>query len=571
MSFDQPEREPTPDAHGSGHDEDQLIRSESQVEPRAEPFVESPTETESIRELEAGDIQTDSMLRLHPSSLAFDLITHGKSYLFPALIALFSAARGGSFGIYIAAIIFVPAILSSIFRYFTFRYSIQNQQLVVTKGLIFRSVRTVPVSRIQNLDFVQNILHRMLGVAEVRVETASGTEAEATLRVLSLEQMDKLRSEIFDLQSAKTVVDSAFLPAVNDSPDVDGMTGGLRPASIRDAGESLLEIPTAWLLRAGLASNRGMLMLGIAFGAMFQFDFEDRFDFRRIWRFLPQLDGSIGGILTLLSGLIGLLLLLRLLGVGWFILRFFGYKLKRHGEDLRISCGLFTKVSATVPRGRIQFISIHRNLIMRWMGYSSLRIETAGGAGKDNENATTTVSRRWFVPVIPDHQVAPLLCILRPGLVWDESSLDFQPLSSRASTRMMRLSIILGALLVVVGLGFSRPWGFLPGVLLLPVFIWWAIKKSKSMRYAWTKDGLVYRSGVLNRKTSLTFFEKIQGVSVRQSPFDRRWKMAQLAIDTAAAGPAEHVIVVGYLDEEFAKTEFQVLRDRTATHQPVFG
>ncbi len=515
------------------------------------------------------------MLRLHPSSLAFDLITHGKSYLFPALIALFSAARGGSFGIYIAAIIFIPAILTSIFRYFTFRYSIQNKQLVVTKGLIFRSVRTVPVSRIQNLDFVQNILHRFLKVAEVRVETASGTEAEATLRVLSLEQMDRLRNEIFDLQSAENVVASNANSSGSDSGELSSdfrsldQTAGLAPG--REAGESLVEIPAGWLVRAGLASNRGMIMLGILFGAMFQFDFEDRFDFRRVWNFLPQFDGSISGILTLLSGLIAVLMLLRLLGVGWFILRFFGYKLERHGEDLRISCGLFTKVSATVPRGRIQFISIHRNLIMRWMGFASLRIETAGGAGKDNENATTTVSRRWFVPVIPHSEVAPLLSVLRPGFVWDESNINFQPLSNKAGARMMRLSIIFAAMLIAIGLGVSRPWGFMPGLLLLPLFVWWAIKKSKSMRYARTDDGLVYRSGVLNRKTSLTFFEKIQGVSVNQSPFDRRWKMAQLAVDTAAAGPAEHVIVVAFLDEEFAKREFQALRDRTATHQPVFG
>ncbi len=45
---------------------------------------------------------------------------------------------------------------------------------------------------------LQNPLHRLLGVAEVRVETASGSEPDATLRVLSLADVDRLKHELHD-------------------------------------------------------------------------------------------------------------------------------------------------------------------------------------------------------------------------------------------------------------------------------------------------------------------------------------------------------------------------------------
>jgi len=94
-------------------------------------------------------------------------------------------------------------------------------------------------------------------------------------------------------------------------------------------------------------------------------------------------------------------------------------------------------------------------------------------------------------------------------------------------------------------------------VLAFPVLILYAIRRSQSVKYARTDFGVVYRSGVLSKRTSFSFFEKIQAASWRQTPFDRRWKMATLSVDTAAAGPAEHVIDIKYLDQETAKEEYE--------------
>ena len=91
------------------------------------------------------------------------------------------------------------------------------------------------------------------------------------------------------------------------------------------------------------------------------------------------------------------------------------------------------------------------------------------------------------------------------------------------------------------------------------------------MRYCRLENGVVYRSGILSRKISITFFDKIQTLRVDQSPFDRRWKMARLSVDTAAAGPANHTIAVPYLAESFAQDEFQRLREATVQTQPRFG
>jgi putative membrane protein len=507
-------------------------------------------EPEEIPMAESVELETSF---LHPSSLVFTVIAQLRQNLIPAVIALFGAAKGNYVFIGIAAAIFVLSIVAATVRYLTLRYSIQNGELTVQSGLFFRRLRKVPTSQIQNIDLVQNILHRLFRVAEVRVETASGTEPEATLRVLSLSQVENLRAKVRSAAQRST--------ADSEITESTGVSATDREST---TAQEILRIPTSWLLKAGLASNRGMVLLGFMFGLYYQNLPSDGRDFRNmrdqlrgVSSYLPDMGQGWQLWLAIAGATVVLLALIRLFGIGWFILRFFGYRLSQQGDDFKISCGLFTKVSATVPIRRIQFISIHRSLIMRWFGLASIRIETAGGAGKNDENATTTVSKRWFVPVVPESQISELMSKVRPELDWTENNFDWKPLAPRAAARFIRIGIIFSIFLIVVGVAASRPWGWVPGLALSPLIVWYWLKRSRSTKYVRIGKGVIFRSGVFTRKTSITFFEKIQGASVSQSPFDRRWGMGTLSVDTAAAGPANHTISIRYLDASFAAQEYR--------------
>ncbi len=498
----------------------------------------------------ASDLETSY---LHPTSLLFTLISQVRQNLIPAAIAAYGAAKGNYVLLVLAGLGFVITLAVAITRYLTLKYRIHDGELTVESGILFRRVRKVPTDQIQNIDIVQNVFHRLFKVAEVRVETASGKEPEATLRVLSLDQVQQLRDK------------------VNARPQPQAVKSN--PSELADsqpvpAESPVLTIPVWWLVKAGLASNRGMVLVGFLLGIWFQFNSEEG-----AWK---QIQNLFSGFdfqnqtfwfwLSLVGIFLAALVLLRLLGIGWFLLRFFGYRLTRNGDDFRISCGMFTKVSATVPIRRIQFISIHRTLFMRWLGMASIRIETAGGAGGNQEDATTSVSKRWFIPAIPESEVSSAMAAIRGDLEWTESEFAWQPLAERAGARMVRIGIIISAFLILVGLCVSRPWGWVPGVALSPWILWYELRKSRSTKYTRLQRGIAFRSGVLTKKTSITFFDKIQSVTFEQSPFDRRWGMGSLAVDTAAAGPAGHRIDVRFLDAKFAVSECRAI-NRLASQQ----
>jgi len=548
----------------SEHDDDPTISDD-----HSNPFATPSTTTSPL----PATAESDQDKYLHPISLVFSLIGQIKSNLIPAIFGVLGAANGNVFYISLALIFLIPSIAIAVIRYFTVRYRIFNGELVVNEGLFFRRTRTVPVERIQNIDLVQGVLHRIFNVAEVRVETASGTKPEAVLSVLSLSQVQLLRRNVFQQKSndlhnnasnpatIRPLESAASNPASHPSykpqryPSVASLENdGAQACSLEDS--TILKIPLSWLAKAGFASNRGLIMVGVLLGLYFQFDRrqEHEYDFSFLSQWLPDLSNPFVMTAAVIAACLLGLLLMRVLGVAWYILRFFGYRLSLSGEDFKISCGLFTKVSATVPRKRIQFISIHSNFVSRLLGLCSIRIETAGGASSENESATTTVSKRWFIPVIPAADVTEMIGTLRPGLQWTPDQYDWQPLSPKAGRRMVRIAILVSLLLAPLGYYFFGIWGCSVTLPALPILVAYAVKKSRAVKFARTAFGVVYRSGILTHKISLTFYEKIQATSITQTPFDRRWAMATLSVDTVAAGPADHEIEIKYLDAELARS-----------------
>ncbi len=520
---------------------------------------------------------------LHSTSLVFDLFAHVRSYLFPLIFGLAGAANGNTGLLIVSGILFIPAVARSTFRYFTLRYRIEDAHFYVDQGFIFRNTRTIPIDRIQNIDLTQNVLHRILKVAEVKVETASGTEAEAVLRVLSMEEVDALRKAIFagkqsvNRQTTKLEIKSTPAAAEHtESLSPVDQPAGFTSENDQPDTEEVWKIPFGDLVKAGIASNRGLVMLGIGLVTFDQFmenGYETVFAF--LSDYLPEDTGSQRFYLQAIAASVLGFILLRVVGILWYVLRFFGFRLQQRGDDLRLSCGLLTKVSATVPRKRIQFISVQQNLIMRWFGVATIRVETAGGATNASK-PNQAIGKTWFMPVIPLAKVPELVNRLRPGIDWNMDRFEFQGLSPRASTRLVRIGLVQTLLFAMAVAGadcyFTRTWdtqaliwGGIAGLAALPALILFALKKAASRKYARIENGVVYRTGVFGRKTSVTFFDKLQTVACSQTPFDRRWGMATLAIDTAAAGPAGHRIVTPYLDAEFANRELDALRRLAVT------
>jgi putative membrane protein len=501
--------------------------------------------------------------RLHPATLLFDIAKHLRTFAFPALLVMFgmsqsSGAPGGMFGrvptgweVWLLVLL-LPAVTASVVRYLTFRLRYEARELVIRSGLLFRNERHVPFAKIQNLDAVQNVFHRLLGVVEIRVETGGGKDEEARLSVLPSAAFDEMRRRVFEGRS------EAPVPAAADEAASDEEARP-RPGPPAD---TLLHLPVPELLLCGFLENKGMIVIGAAYGIawesgllggfwnrLFGQETYGRGVFRDLVSGFFQGEGlPLVAVALSLGGLAALLVLIRVISMAWAFLRLYDFRLTRVREDLRIEFGLFTRVAATIPIRRVQTVTIRQGPLYRWLARTTVRVETAGGGA--GAEAGGLRDREWLAPLIKVQALPRLLEQVVPG--FDMSAVSWQPVHPRAFRRAVKpgLAIALG-----VTLAWAATFGS-SAIFVLVISVAWAVVGARQyirhLGWAEHDEVVLMRSGWIWRQETLARANKIQSVSLRQSPFDRRTAMARVRVDTAGAGATSHRVDIPYLDRALA-------------------
>ena len=261
---------------------------------------------------------------------------------------------------------------------------------------------------------------------------------------------------------------------------------------------------------------------------------------------------DIAVVATLLGLFVVFLLVVRVLSVGWAIVRLYDFTLTRSGDELRTSCGLLTKVRGVVPMRRIQLVTSRQAPLQRAFDRVEVRVQTAGG-DKD-----ASPSREWLAPMLRRDAVGALLAEIVPGPGFDE--MEWTPVDRRAAWRELRTSLRLIAVLVLACVWFAPMITVVLAAVLVPLAILASRGRARAFGYALADDRVAWRSGWLWRSTSLARYSKVQAVSLGESPFDRRWKMASVSADTAGGG--SHRITIPYLPVADAHALFEKLGAR---------
>ena len=497
--------------------------------------------------------------RLHPASVLFAFAKSAKAFVLPGVVLLITSNRssGGPDGTFgglpvnweLWLMLFtIPSAIVAVVRYLSYRIRYEGTELVIRTGFIFRNERHVPYARIQNLDAVQNVFHRALGVVEVRVETGGGREPEARISVLPAHAFTEMRRRVFEGrgQPATPTSDQAEMPAPHEEP------------------QSLLHLPLRELLLFGFLENRGLVVIGAAYGVawelgLFEGMWGDIFDDEWYLRFVVPTGviesiarggrPSIGAVAVVLAGIAGLLFLVRLISMAWGAIRLYDFHLTRSDEDLQTRYGLLTRVATTIPLRRIQTLTIRQGPLHRLVKRVSVQVDTAGGGQPGSSEGKS--GREWLAPLIRDRDLAGLARQVLPDV--DLQTLQWQPPHPRAFRRAVKPPIVL-VLVATAAIAVPLDWWAL---VLLVFGLTWAIFSARTyvdhLAWASTEGVVAFRSGWLWKSVTVAPVGKIQAVTQLESPLDRRAAMARVRIDTAGAGERSHRVDIPYLAREAAR------------------
>lgn len=492
----------------------------------------------------AATLPTQQERRLHPASWLFVLVGNIKQFMVPLLALLIFGGRGeDSWQLMAAGVAAVVLVTAAVWRYFTWRYRIGEDSLFVRSGLLERSLRQIPFSRIHDVAVHQTLLHRVFQVAEVRLESASGDKPEAVMQVLQLNQALALERLIRRRGEAVSTSDSAD----HTHPE----------------GDTLLALPTAEVVRLGLISNRGMVVVAGVMAVAWQFLPDDdtaeamarygREAFGHAGSLVPGWTGMVlGAVMIGLAALIAL----RALSVLLALVQYHDFRLEEHGRRLTVGRGLLTRRRNSVPRRRIQAWTLVETVTHRLFRRRSLRIDTAVIQRGNEERGLNELA-----PVASGERCNALVRHLLPQLQWPPQ--QWQSLHHHAWLRLA-LGGTVFALIACTALCWRfGPWGLL-ALLWIPWSVFVARQHARGAGYCLQGELVAVREGWWSRHWRFAEIGKLQALQLRQGPLDRRLGMASLWLDTAGAGALSPPLRIRYLPEADAHALLQQLGPEVA-------
>ncbi len=417
----------------------------------------------------------------------------------PAIIPVVAATGlGGGTTTFVALVVGVTllSLATAALSWWRFTYADGPSAVVVTRGLLSRSVRTVPNDRIRGVEVEAPPLHRLFGLVRVRIDAAAGSadkDEELIVDGVPRAEGDRLRIAVLTHRGA---------PAPEE--------GG-------EAEETFARFDNRWLLYAPLVGSYLAVPLA-AVGALMRLAQE------LPERYRPDLDGlEITGVGTLVAAL-GIALLLLVAGsiVGAAVVNW-GFRLTRRGGSLVASRGLITRRHTELEIDRVRGWTLSEGLGMRWVRAArvSALVTGLGDAAR----------RGQLLPLGPRDEARALGARLVP---------EPGPLSAHPpAARRRRIVRALTGGLVVTGAGaVATPllgwwWLLALGGVLLVLGVPIGLGRYAALGHAAGPGSFAVRSGWLFREQAVLQRRAVVGWQVRQSPFQRR---AGLATVTACVG-----------------------------------
>lgn len=480
--------------------------------------------------------------RLDPRTIVVRALRGSPSLILgvPAILA-WSRGEGASVGFLAAgaALLALVLLVSSWLRWRAFTYQILPGQLVIAQGLIRRTRRSIPAERIQDVSITQGPLSRLIGLAEVRVETGGGEVDEGRLNSVSLSEAHRLREV---LRSIRT-------------------TGGVIQAGAPEAaevGDTLFRMGLPRLLFSGLF-NFSLVWIAAIFGALQYFDQALGYDRDRWLDLFGVAERELQSRLnpTVVLGVAGLAIALGLLaGVVRTVLRDYGFTLTHAEGRFRYRRGLLTRTEVVVAKRQIQLGLVERGAVSGRLGWRAFKVQTLGGGDQAS-------GRQELAPFARAAELDPIIALA--GLP------PFELAGLRPVARGHAFSGLIGTVLMSVVILVAAAIFFPPAALLLlamPLPLAVALLRPERHRYALAETSVQVRRGVLTRRDWTVPYANVQTITVRRGPLQRWLGLATVRIDTAGGrgmngphihdvAPAQAAAFVGDLIARVAMTGSQ--------------
>lgn len=452
--------------------------------------------------------------QLHPVYILFGLLQTIQGFLPIILIALVKGVEWSELRWYWyagAGALAVFIVIGSFLEWRRFGFWLEEDRIVIRKGLLFRDEKTIYFTRIHSVNVEQPLIQRLLGVAQVKIETPGGNKkAEGVLPALSLKEANHLR--VILRGKAEEIAQNEIHIDVNEQTE-------LSPEG-SDKGPSF-QLDSAQLLKAAATSmNFGLVAAFIAGLYSLANDFIEQILPDHFFENVVEDSASLASSYLLVCVIIVIgLMFAWLLSIILYILKYSGFAASKDGKQVSVSYGLLEKRTHLFDPKKVQAVIINEGLLRQLFGYAQIQLQVISSDKKEQLMLHPYLKRTDIQKVLDDF-VPHLKLPSKDALVGAPK---------RALLYYVRVELLLTIAACLTVIAFFKSAG-LWSLLLIPLIIVWR-KSCYNAAGVTLEDGqLTLQRRTLSRITYLIRRPQMVTMRVKRSIGQQRKQLLTLSV-----------------------------------------
>lgn len=398
-----------------------------------------------------------------------------------------------------SAVVVTVAIVAYL-KYLNFSFFLddENEEFVVSKGILNKSRIAIPLEKIQQVNINQSFIQKIIGVHALDVDTAGGSGKEVSIRAISHDLAVALKKRLSEGNR------KIFLPDGQEMDSIQTM-----------ADEPFIEISLLSLLKTGITSNytRSFALLLAFVITVYQYieDFIQYADYNN-----DPLDEYLNAEVMLKSMafiIVGIMVLTLIINLVRTIVRYFNYRITKQQNSLLLSHGLLSTRNTILRPEKVQIVTIGRNFFQKKLDINDLKIRQASGVEANDKDQKKTAIE---VPGCNEQEKQSLLKFLLGSI--PERGVALKPNIRKIIMDVLRFLVIpLAIFFLFAYYIYNALWEY---VIFVPVYIIFACTMIyfafRHSRLFINDEFIIKRSGAWDIDNDIIMPHKIQALSVTQ-------------------------------------------------------
>lgn len=438
--------------------------------------------------------QNGGARKISPKVLFIDPVRMLPSLIFPLVGVLFVGGFSERSFVW-AALGVAGAVVFAVVRWATFSYEIVGDRLEIRRSLISRSVRTIPLERVRGVDVSMPPMHRLLGLAVLKIDTGAsgGGEQEGELDGVTLQEAERLKAVLLKRAPVSQAPEQAVAP-----------------------DDVIMKVPRKWLLYGPLSGSYLLTPFALAGGAVgLAFQWGDEFGLGQdaAWSAGEWLWGHT---YVLVIAVVLLVLAMPFVGGMMYAVFNWDFTLKHREGYLVAERGLINRRSVSLEARRVRGYELVDALAERWAGVvRAWAIVTGLGDTQTRGQLLPDVPRERAIEVISG-AIGPFSGSLRPHPPIARNRRMF-----RAIAPWIAVAVLLGLVAWWSGVGLF--WVLtVAAVLLAAAGVPLGADRYRSLGHGYDGVRVSVRSGSLRRSQAVVERRAVVGWRLEQTWFQRR-------------------------------------------------